>query len=150
MGLPAMPPPACLLRQPAVPPCRLPLHPLRYLPLRMQGAALLAGTITAYSFPPALSPPLPGLPMIPAGGSVHEAVRQGHDLEGYVAHRFMEATGKKVRRSNFMYYHEKYKESLPSSLIFPQTHAAPGHSLSVLYGSTAAMLHYRGGCRAGM
>ena len=38
----------------------------------------------------------------------HEAVRQGHDLEGYVAQRFMEATGKKVRRSNFMYCHEKY------------------------------------------
>lgn len=33
----------------------------------------------------------------------NEAVRQGHDLEGYVAQRFMEATGLKVRRSNFMY-----------------------------------------------
>ena len=32
-----------------------------------------------------------------------EAVRQGHDLEDYVAQRFMEATGLKVRRSNFMY-----------------------------------------------
>lgn len=32
-----------------------------------------------------------------------EAVRQGHDLEDYVAQRFMEATGQKVRRSNFMY-----------------------------------------------
>lgn len=32
-----------------------------------------------------------------------EAVRQGHDLEDYVARRFMEATGLKVRRSNFMY-----------------------------------------------
>ena len=41
-------------------------------------------------------------------GTDNEAVRQGHDLEGYVAHRFMEATGKKVRRSNFMYCHEKY------------------------------------------
>jgi len=38
----------------------------------------------------------------------NEAVRQGHDLEGYVAKRFMEATGKKVRRSNFMYCHEKH------------------------------------------
>lgn len=37
-----------------------------------------------------------------------EAVRQGHDLEDYVAKRFMEAAGKKVRRSNFMYCHEKY------------------------------------------
>ena len=33
----------------------------------------------------------------------NEAVRQGHDLEGYVAQRFMEATGLKVRRSNYMY-----------------------------------------------
>ena len=33
----------------------------------------------------------------------NEAVRQGHDLENYVAQRFMEASGLKVRRSNFMY-----------------------------------------------
>ena len=33
----------------------------------------------------------------------NEAIRQGHDLEEYVAQRFMEATGLKVRRSNFMY-----------------------------------------------
>ncbi|MDE6219242.1 MAG: YqaJ viral recombinase family protein [Lachnospiraceae bacterium] len=33
----------------------------------------------------------------------NEAVRQGHDLEDYVAQRFMEETGLKVRRSNFMY-----------------------------------------------
>ncbi len=32
-----------------------------------------------------------------------EAVRIGHDLEEYVAQRFMEATGLKVRKSNFMY-----------------------------------------------
>lgn len=32
-----------------------------------------------------------------------EAVRQGHDLEDYVAQRFMETTGLKVRRSNYMY-----------------------------------------------
>lgn len=32
-----------------------------------------------------------------------EAIRIGHDLEGYVAARFMEATGRKVRKSNFMY-----------------------------------------------
>jgi len=32
-----------------------------------------------------------------------EAVRQGTDLEEYVARRFAEATGLKVRRSNFMY-----------------------------------------------
>lgn len=33
----------------------------------------------------------------------NEAIRQGHDLEDYVAQRFMEATGLKVRRSNCMY-----------------------------------------------
>ena len=33
----------------------------------------------------------------------NEAIRQGHDLEDYVAQRFMEATGLKVRRSNYMY-----------------------------------------------
>lgn len=32
-----------------------------------------------------------------------EAVRIGHDLEDYVAKRFMEAAGLKVRRSNYMY-----------------------------------------------
>ncbi|MCD7806086.1 MAG: YqaJ viral recombinase family protein [Lachnospiraceae bacterium] len=32
-----------------------------------------------------------------------ESLRQGRDLEEYVAQRFMEATGLKVRRSNFMY-----------------------------------------------
>lgn len=32
-----------------------------------------------------------------------EAVRIGNDLEQYVAERFMEATGLKVRRSNYMY-----------------------------------------------
>lgn len=32
-----------------------------------------------------------------------EAVRIGHDLEDYVAQRFTEATGLKVRKSNFMY-----------------------------------------------
>ena len=33
----------------------------------------------------------------------NESIRQGHDLEQYVAERFMEATGFKVRRSNYMY-----------------------------------------------
>lgn len=32
-----------------------------------------------------------------------EAIRIGHDLEKYVAERFTEATGLKVRRSNYMY-----------------------------------------------
>lgn len=38
----------------------------------------------------------------------NEAMRQGRDLEDYVARRFMEETGKKVRRSNAMYQHEVY------------------------------------------
>ncbi len=33
----------------------------------------------------------------------NESMRQGRDLEDYVARRFMEATGLKVRRSNMMY-----------------------------------------------
>ncbi len=38
----------------------------------------------------------------------NESMRLGNDLEEYVAQRFMEATGKKVRRANFMYMHDKY------------------------------------------
>lgn len=38
-----------------------------------------------------------------------EAMRQGRDLEEYVARRFMEATGKKVRRSNFMYRSKEHQ-----------------------------------------
>lgn len=38
----------------------------------------------------------------------NEAVRQGHDLEEYVAQRFAEATGKKVRKSNMMYQSVEY------------------------------------------
>ena len=38
----------------------------------------------------------------------NEAMRQGRDLENYVAERFMEATGLKVRRSHKMYQHENY------------------------------------------
>lgn len=37
----------------------------------------------------------------------NEAMRQGRELEEYVAKRFMEATGKKVRRANAMFYDEK-------------------------------------------
>lgn len=37
-----------------------------------------------------------------------ETMRQGRDLEDYVARRFMEATGLKVRRSNVMYRSEKH------------------------------------------
>ena len=38
----------------------------------------------------------------------NESIRQGHDLEEYVAQRFMEETGLKVRRSNFMYRSLEY------------------------------------------
>lgn len=38
----------------------------------------------------------------------NEAIRIGHDLEDYVAKRFMEATGLKVRRSNFMYRSKRH------------------------------------------
>jgi len=37
-----------------------------------------------------------------------ESMRQGRDLEDYVARRFMEETGLKVRRSNMMYRSKKY------------------------------------------
>lgn len=36
----------------------------------------------------------------------NEAMRQGREFEDYVARRFMEATGKKVRRANAMFYDE--------------------------------------------
>lgn len=38
----------------------------------------------------------------------NEAMRQGRDLEEYVARRFMEATGMKVRRANYMFRSRKY------------------------------------------
>lgn len=38
----------------------------------------------------------------------NEAIRIGHDLEDYVAQRFMEATGLKVRKSNYMYRSREY------------------------------------------
>jgi len=37
----------------------------------------------------------------------NDAMRTGRDLEDYVAKRFEEATGKKVRKSNFMHYKEE-------------------------------------------
>ena len=38
----------------------------------------------------------------------NEAMRLGNDLEDYVARRWMEKTGKKVRADNFMYQHDDY------------------------------------------
>ena len=37
-----------------------------------------------------------------------EAMRLGNDLEDYVAKRWQEKTGKKVRVDNFMYQHDEY------------------------------------------
>lgn len=38
----------------------------------------------------------------------NEAMRQGRDMEDYVARRFMEETGKQVRRANAIYENEKH------------------------------------------
>ena len=38
----------------------------------------------------------------------NEAMKQGRDLEDYVAKRFMAATGLKVRRANSMFMHDQY------------------------------------------
>lgn len=46
--------------------------------------------------------------VIPEDISDKEAVRLGNDLEQYVAERFMEATGKKVRRENNIIYNSEY------------------------------------------
>ena len=44
----------------------------------------------------------------PETGEMSERLRIGHDLEDYVARRFAEETGKKVRRNNFMLHHDDY------------------------------------------
>ena len=41
-------------------------------------------------------------------GEDNEAMRQGRDLEDYVARRFMEESGLKVRRSNMMYRNKEH------------------------------------------
>lgn len=46
--------------------------------------------------------------VIPEDISQKEAVRLGNDLENYVAHRFMEATGKKVIRKNAILKNDLY------------------------------------------
>lgn len=38
----------------------------------------------------------------------NESIRLGNDLEAYVADRFCEATGKRVRRKNAMFMHDDY------------------------------------------
>lgn len=46
--------------------------------------------------------------VLPEDISDKEAVRLGNDLEQYVAERWMEATGKKVRRDNAIIYNDEY------------------------------------------
>lgn len=46
--------------------------------------------------------------LVPEDISDKEAVRLGNDLEQYVAQRWMEATGKKVRRENHILYNDAY------------------------------------------
>lgn len=46
--------------------------------------------------------------VIPEDISDKEAVRLGNDLEDYVAKRWMEATGKKLRKDNHIYYNTDY------------------------------------------
>ena len=46
--------------------------------------------------------------VIPEDISDKEAVRLGNDLEDYVARRWMEATGKKVRKDNHMIYNDQF------------------------------------------
>ncbi len=69
-----------------------------------------AGTIVglnAYKSPYALWAEKTGA-IIPEDISDKEAVRLGHDLEHYVAERFMEATGKKLRRDNNFVYNTDF------------------------------------------
>lgn len=41
-----------------------------------------------------------------------ESMRLGRDLEQYVAERFCEETGKKVRRNNFMWHHDEHRRMI--------------------------------------
>lgn len=69
-----------------------------------------AGTLLGlnpYSSPYALWAEKTGK-VIPEDISDKEAVRVGNDLEQYVAERFMEKTGKKVRKANCFIYNSEY------------------------------------------
>lgn len=57
--------------------------------------------------------------VIPEDISDKEAVRLGNDLEQYVAERWMEKTGKKVQRCNFIFYNE----------VYPFAHANPDRTV---------------------
>ena len=51
----------------------------------------------------------------PETGEMSERLRIGHDLEDYVARRFAEETGKKVRRNNFMLHHDDPRRHRPGN-----------------------------------
>lgn len=69
-------------------------------------AAAVLG-LTKYNSPYALWAEKTGK-VIPEDISDKEAVRLGNDLEDYVAQRWMEKTGKKLRRDNHFYYNSEY------------------------------------------
>ena len=56
----------------------------------------------------------------------NEAVRTGHDLEDYVAGRFTEATGLKVRKSNFMYRSKEHPFMIADVDRDGEAHLVPG------------------------
>lgn len=65
----------------------------------------------------------------------NEAMRVGRDLEDYVAKRFMEETGKKVRRSNFMYVNDQYSFMLADidRLIVGENAALECKTTNIIY-----------------
>ena len=69
-------------------------------------AAAVMG-ISAYKSPYALWAEKTGK-VTPADISGKEAVREGNDLEDYVAQRWTEVTGKKLRHANCMFYNSAY------------------------------------------
>lgn len=64
----------------------------------IMGASTWAGPVTVYADKMGLK----------EDRETSEAMRLGTDLESYVAERFTEETGKKVRRDNYMYMHDDY------------------------------------------
>lgn len=69
-------------------------------------AAAVMG-VSAYKSPYALWAEKSGR-IIPSDFSGKEAVREGNDLEDYVARRWMEATGKKLHRARCFFYNDAY------------------------------------------
>ena len=77
---------------------------LRFTTIGGSDAAAILG-LNPYKSPYALWAEKTGK-VIPEDISQKEAVRLGTDLEDYVAHRFMESTGKKVRRENYTVFRD--------------------------------------------